>query len=162
MLKLLSSNIVVRELEKSDLDKGFLDSLYSLRKPNVPKSDWYLTKNELEDIFEEVKNDPNRTTLVAEKDGKIVGTATIIIEKKFIHKGGKIGHIEDVAVHEEHQGEKIGNQIIKGLLEIANENKCYKTILDCDTKVIPFYEKLCFQHVGNEMRHDPTDSDNQS
>ena len=86
-------SIKVRKLKKIDLSNGFLDSLHSLRKNGVPKSEWHLSKKEMEAIFDEVEKDPNRTTLVAEKEKKVVGTATIIIERKFIHKGCKIGHI---------------------------------------------------------------------
>ncbi len=40
------------------------------------------------------------------------------------------------------------------LLEYAQKQGCYKTILDCTDEVKPFYEKLGFKHVANELRFD--------
>jgi len=68
--------------------------------------------------------------------------------------GGLVGHIEDVVVDKNHQGQKIGEKIMKFLLEIANNRGCYKTILDCTDDVKPFYEKLGFKQVGKELRFD--------
>ena len=86
--------------------------------------------------------------------GKIVGSTTLLIEQKFIHDGGLVGHIEDVVVNKDFQGQKIGEKVMKYLLEIAKNRGCYKTILDCTEDVKPFYEKLGFKQVGNELRLD--------
>ena len=48
---------------------------------------------------------------VAILDGKVVGSTTLLIEPKFIHNGGLVGHIEDVVVNKEFQGQKIGEEI---------------------------------------------------
>ena len=54
-------------------------------------------------------------------------------------------HIEDVVVRKEFQGRKIGQKIIKYVLEIAKNKGCYKTILDCSDDVKSFYEKIRIQ-----------------
>ena len=90
--------------------------------------------------------------IVAELNGKIVGSTTLLIEPKFIHNGGLVGHIEDVVVKKGFQGEKIGNKIIKHVLELAKNHGCYKTILDCSDEVKPFYEKMGFKQHSNELR----------
>ena len=41
------------------------------------------------------------------------GNVALLLEKKFIHSGGYIGHIEDVAVHPEFQGHGIGKALIE-------------------------------------------------
>ena len=79
---------------------------------------------------------------VAEENGKIVGSTTLLIEQKFIHNGGRVGHIEDVVVSKEFEGRGIGIKLVTSLLKKAEEMKCYKTILDCEEKLIPFYEKI--------------------
>ena len=78
----------------------------------------------------------------------------MLIEPKFIHQGGLVGHIEDVVVDKNYQGKKIGEKIMKYLLEIAQKRGCYKTILDCTDDVKKFYEKLGFKLTANEMRYD--------
>ena len=43
---------------------------------------------------------------------------------------------------------------MKFLLEKSQNRGCYKTILDCTDDVKPFYEKLGFKAIANEMRFD--------
>ncbi len=142
------SEPVIRELRKEDLWNGFLATLDSLRQASD------IDKNKAETIFEKINSNPDHIVAVAELDGKIVGVTTLLIEPKFIHNGGLVGHIEDVVVEKNFQGQKIGEKIMKYLLEFAKNRGCYKTILDCTDDVKPFYEKLGFKHIANELRFD--------
>ena len=139
---------IIRKLRIEDLQNGFLTSLDSLRKASD------IDKTKAEEIFKKIDSNPDYTIAVAEIDGKIVGSTTLLIEQKFIHQGGLVGHIEDVVVDKNFQGQKIGEKIMKYLLEIAKNQGCYKTILDCTDDVKPFYEKLGFKQVANELRFD--------
>lgn len=142
------SEPIIRELRKEDLWNGFLITLDSLRQASD------IDKNKADEIFEKINSNPDHIVAVAELDGKIVGSTTLLIEPKFIHKGGLVGHIEDVVVDKKFQGQKIGEKIMKYLLEFAKNRGCYKTILDCTDEVKPFYEKLGFKHIANELRFD--------
>jgi len=139
---------IIRELKEADLWNGFLESLDSLKQTSD------IEKSKAKEIFERINANPDHIIAVAELDGKIVGSTTLIIEPKFIHNGGVVGHIEDVVVNKEFQGKKIGEKIMKYLIEIAKNRGCYKTILDCTDDVKPFYEKLGFKQVANELRLD--------
>ena len=90
---------------------------------------------------------------MAEDNGKIVGSTTLLIEQKFIHNGGCVGHIEDVVVSKEFEGRGIGIKLVTSLLEIANTRNCYKTILDCKDELIPFYERIGFKQESKQMRY---------
>jgi len=142
------SEPIIRELRKEDLGNGFLATLDSLRQTSD------IERNKAEEIFEKISSNPDHVIVVAELDGKIVGTTTLLIEIKFIHSGGLVGHIEDVVVDKNFQGQRIGEKIMKYLLEFAKNRGCYKTILDCTDNVKPFYEKLGFKHIANELRFD--------
>ncbi|MBC8252115.1 MAG: GNAT family N-acetyltransferase [Candidatus Nitrosopelagicus sp.] len=142
------SEPIIRELKKEDLLNGFLTTLDSLRQTSD------IDKNDAEKIFEKIDSNSDHIIAIAELDGKIVGATTLLIEPKFIHKGGLVGHIEDVVVDKNFQGQKIGEKIMKYLLEFAKKRGCYKTILDCTDEVKPFYEKLGFRHIANELRFD--------
>jgi glucosamine-phosphate N-acetyltransferase len=142
------SEIIIRELKEVDLWNGFLKSLDSLKQASN------IEKSKAKEIFEKIDSNPDHIIAVAEFDGKIVGATTLLIESKFIHDGGLVGHIEDVVVDKEHQGQKIGEKIMNYLIEIAKNRGCYKTILDCTDDVKPFYEKLGFKQVANELRLD--------
>jgi glucosamine-phosphate N-acetyltransferase len=142
------SEPIIRELKKEDLWNGFLTSLDSLSEASN------IDKNKADTVFEKINSNPDYIIAVAEIDGKIVGSTTLLIESKFIHNGGFVGHIEDVVVDKNHQGQKIGEKIMKFLIEISKKRGCYKTILDCTDEVKPFYEKLGFKQVASEMRLD--------
>ena len=142
------SEPIIRKLRMEDLQNGFLTSLDSLRNASD------IDKSKAEEIFKKIDSNPDYTIAVAELDGKIVGSTTLLIEQKFIHQGGLVGHIEDVVVDKNFQGQKIGEKIMKYLLEIAKKRGCYKTILDCTDEVKPFYEKLGFKQVASELRFD--------
>ena len=140
--------IIIRELEEKDLLGGFLTTLDTLRETSS------ITENKALEIFKKIKSNPEHIIIVAELNGKIVGSTTLLIELKFIHKGGIVGHIEDVVVSKEFQGLEIGKNIIEYVLELAKNQGCYKTILDCTDEVKPFYEKLGFKIHSNELRFD--------
>jgi glucosamine-phosphate N-acetyltransferase len=142
------SEAIIRELKEEDLWNGFLKSLDSLKQTSN------IEKSKAKEIFQKINSNPDHIIAVAELDGKIVGATTLLIESKFIHDGGLVGHIEDVVVNKEYQGQKIGEKIMKYLIEIAKKRGCYKTILDCTDDVKPFYEKLGFKQVANELRLD--------
>ena len=142
------TDVQVRELKEEDLFNGFLTSLDSLKKASD------ISKKRAEEIFRKIDVNKDHIIAVAVSDGKIVGSATLLIEQKFIHKGGLVGHIEDVVVDTSFQGKKIGKKIIEYLLEFSKNRGCYKTILDCSDDVKPFYERLGFKHNANALRYD--------
>ena len=142
------SEVIIREIKEADLWNGFLKSLDSLKQTSS------IEKSKAKEIFDKINANPDHIIAVAELDGKIVGSTTLLIESKFIHDGGLVGHIEDVVVNKEYQGQKIGEKIMRFLMDISKNRGCYKTILDCTEDVKPFYEKLGFKQVANELRLD--------
>ena len=144
------TDVKIRQLEENDIENGFLDSLDSLRKASD------LEPEKARQIFNKIKKNEDHRIFVAVIGDKIVGSTTLLIEQKFIHQGGKVGHIEDVVVSKEYQGQGVGEEIIKSVLDFAKQNQCYKTILDCNDDVKGFYEKLGFKKHSNCMRFDHT------
>ena len=137
--------VTVRPLREDDLTNGFLETLDALR----PASD--LAPARAAEVFRRLDRNPDCVVAVAEVDGCVVGTATLLIEHKFINQAGMAGHIEDVAVATGQQGRGIGHALIRYLLARAAEAGCYKTILDCADDVVPFYERLGFRRRTNGM-----------
>lgn len=142
------SSIKIRKLQKKDLYNGFLLSLDSLRKSS------HLKPKKANTIFNKISKNPDYIIYVAIDGGKVIGATTLLIEQKFIHDGGKVGHIEDVVVRKGYQGKGIGKKIVNALLKYAEKKGCYKTILDCTDDLIPFYENLGFKRHSNSMRFD--------
>ena len=152
------SGIIIREIEENDLENGFLESLDSLSKASN------IDRDKAREILKKIKQNSthdqnyclqrNHIIFVAIDGNKIVGSTTLLIEQKFIHDGGLVGHIEDVVIRKDYEGQGIGMKLVLRVLDIAKQRKCYKTILDCKDDVKAFYEKIGFHEESNGMRYD--------
>jgi len=139
----------VKKLTKEDLidDKeGFLETLRNLSETGE------INLEDAEKILSEINLQNGNIYIAKTNEKKIIGTATLLIEKKFIHNGGKVGHIEDVATRKAYEGNGIASEIIKKIIYLARQDNCYKIILDCNEDNISFYKKFGFFKHENEMR----------
>ncbi len=132
--------ITIREANQSDFHqlKELLTQLTTVGNPTA----------------DQINQDIYNNVCVAQINNMIVGCATLLIEDKIIHEGGKVGHIEDVTVNNYYRGKGIGKLLIDHCVNIAKEEGCYKIILDCDCGNIMFYEKCGFKIHGVCMRID--------
>jgi glucosamine-phosphate N-acetyltransferase len=144
-------NFVIREIQLADLKRGFFDTLSSLSHVgNIADQN-----DRAEKILSEIKSYPFYNIFVAVKeDNQLIGSITILIEQKFIHNGGKVGHIEDVVTRKEYEGMGIGKALVLKALDFAKENRCYKVILDCSKSNVEFYKKIGFKEHEVSMRID--------
>ena len=129
------------------LEKDILDCLKLLKQLTVVDENFdYIS------VFNQISTNPNHYIYVVEKDGKIVGMATVLVEQKFIHSGSRVGHIEDVVVDSKYRGLNIGKKLVEKCVETAKERNCYKVILDCSEDYIPFYTKCGFKEFATSMK----------
>ena len=139
----------VRELKAADLDKGFLETLETLSDAGG------LSPREARKILGKMRRNPLYHVFVAvNADGQVLGATTLLLEQKFIHSGGQVGHIEDVVVRRGEQGKGIGQSLVSSAVKSANELGCYKCILDCKDELTGFYERLGFRRYEVGMRID--------
>ena len=141
-----TSDVLIRNIAPGDIHGGLLESLDALRP--TAGSD----PRRMSEICEEILRNPDCTIAVAVHGGRVVGAATLLIERKFIHNGGLAGHIEDVAVSVRHQGHGTGTKLVAYLLEEARRRGCYRTTLDCEEHLIGFYTRMGFERCGVHMR----------
>ncbi|GAN02875.1 acyl-CoA N-acyltransferase [Mucor ambiguus] len=135
-------------LRANDFERGYLDVLSVLTEVGAHTVDTWNSQYQ----FMKKHNDTYFTiTITDEKTNRIAATGTILIEHKFVHKNGLVGHIEDIAVDSSHQGKKLGLRVIEALKYIGEMTGCYKVILDCAVKNIPFYEKCGFTPKESQM-----------
>ena len=134
-----------RRLQIEDFEKGYLQLLTHLTEVG---DGHYITRfQEIEKLYPYLQ-----IWVIEELDKKkIIGTATLLIEPKFIHGCSKVGHIEDVVVDNRYQGRGLGKMLVEKLVEIGKEEKCYKMIIDCSEKNKLFYEKCGFQNNNLQM-----------
>lgn len=139
----------IKELEEANLENGFLETLNHLRSVDN------LNIESAKEILRKIKSNPNNKIFIAiNEDGKVIGSTTLIIEQKFIHEGGLVGHIEDVVTHKDFRNIGIGKALVEKAVKVAKDAGCYKVILDCSEENVPFYEKIGFRRHGIEMRLD--------
>ncbi|KAK3337529.1 acyl-CoA N-acyltransferase [Podospora appendiculata] len=149
---ILPAGYQLRALRKTDFETGFLDCLRVLTTVGE------ITKEQFEDRYSWIsRQDGGYFILVIEdtntSPARVVGTGALIVERKFIHNLGSVGHIEDIAVAKDQQGKKLGLRIIEALDFVAEKTGCYKTILDCSEANEGFYVKCGFRRAGLEMAH---------
>lgn len=137
----------IRKLEENDYDLGFLGVLSDLTKVGS------ITREKWNEQYKIISSSPFIEIWVIHdtKSNQIIGTATLLIEPKFIHGCGRVGHIEDVVVRKNIHGSGFGKKLIDHLTKLAAQKGCYKVILDCSDKNVGFYEKCGFIAKGREM-----------
>ncbi|KAI9788874.1 MAG: Glucosamine-phosphate N-acetyltransferase-like protein [Peltula sp. TS41687] len=149
---LLPAGYSLRPLQRTDFHAGFLDVLRVLTTVgDVTEERW----NERYEWMSKRNADGHGDyfVLIIWDGQKVVGTGTLMVERKFIHDLGLVGHIEDIAVAKDQQGKKLGLRMIQALDYVAEKVGCYKSILDCSEANEGFYVKCGFKRAGVEMAH---------
>lgn len=144
----LPAGFIIRPLASDDFEKGFLKALSHLTTVGT------ISKAQFMDRFNYMRSHSHEYfTIVIEDTGKnvIAAAGTILIERKFVHENGLVGHIEDIVVHGDYRKLQFGRYIIEQLKHIGREVGSYKIILDCSEKNVPFYQKCGFTLKEREM-----------
>uniref|UniRef100_A0AC35FB97 Glucosamine 6-phosphate N-acetyltransferase n=1 Tax=Panagrolaimus sp. PS1159 TaxID=55785 RepID=A0AC35FB97_9BILA len=133
----------IRPLGTRDFDNGFLQLLSQLTVVGE------VTSKEALDRFNSMASmNPLSYYITVIEDietQKIVGSATLVIELKFIHGIGCRGRIEDVVVDKEKRGLGLAAILNKTLVQLAKNLEVYKLSLECKDALIPFYEKFGYK-----------------
>jgi glucosamine-phosphate N-acetyltransferase len=144
-------NFEIRELRKSDFRNGFFETLSNLSHVGQISQNIEEATKILESIEE---NKFSKIYVAVDNHRQVIGSITLLVEQKFIHNAGKVGHIEDVVTRKEYNGKGIGSALVQKCIEAAKEEKCYKVILDCSLDNVAFYEKAGFRKHEVSMRYD--------
>ena len=142
---------MIREIIKSDLNDGFLSLLAQLSGQT--------TSYNPDLLWNEYTKHSNHITFVDEvkeagKSASIIVTSSVLIENKFLHCGSRVGHIEDVVVDRDARGIGLGQKIVEHCIDYCRGVGCYKVILDCSNKNVPFYINCGMYLSENCMRID--------
>ena len=137
------NSYVITFLKKEDYYNGFLQLLEQLTTVNANE----ISYDDFSDHYDKLTSD----VFVIKHNNKIIATASVLIESKFIHKLSNVGHIEDVVIDLEYRNAGLGKMMINHCVNYANEHNCYKILLNCAEKNIGFYEKCGFTNKNFEM-----------
>ena len=135
------NKILIRRISKNDL-KSVIDILQDIsvyKPPKIKHKNIWIKYSKQKNVF--------GYCFFYEK--KLIGFGSLNFEIKL--KKGLMAYLEDIVVHREFRGKKIGKLIVDHLIEIAKKENCYKIKLDCKKEKILFYEKLGFKENGFSM-----------
>ncbi|MFI8744031.1 GNAT family N-acetyltransferase [Pseudomonas sp. NPDC077186] len=93
----------------------------------------------------------NRLVLVAERDGELLGTCTLILIEHLAHNFARSAILEDVVVDSEARGLGIGQALMQHAVQHARAWGCYKLALSSSQSreaAHRFYEGLGFRPHG--------------
>lgn len=142
----------VRAARLEDL-VGIMPVLYQLspKKEEDEKISEYNLKNAMFGILDS----GNYHMAVYEDAGKVVGTATLLLQFNLTHGARPYGHIENVVTDSSYRGKGVGKALIDYLVDKAKRKGCYKVVLNCSDENVPFYQKCGFKKTSEvEMRLD--------
>eukprot|EP00210_Caulerpa_lentillifera_P009523 g9081.t1 len=132
----MMERFVHRELLLEDYDKGFLHLLSQLTTVGTVRKEAFLER------LQQIRTRGDRVLVIEDKENeKLVACGTLIFEYKFVHECGVAGHIEDVVVDSSYRDQHLGKTLIRRLVTLAEQEGCYKVILDCAEDNVGFYEK---------------------
>ncbi|EFP11296.1 hypothetical protein GCK72_017535 [Caenorhabditis remanei] len=144
----IPENLKVRPLAKDDFSKGYLELLGQLTAVGD------LDQEAFEKRFEAMRvSVPNYHIVVIEdiNSQKVVGSASLVVEMKFIHGAGSRGRVEDVVVSSEMRRQKLGAVLLKTLVSLGKSLGVYKMSLECVPDLLPFYSQFGFKDDCNFM-----------
>ena len=103
--------------------------------------------------FREIEADPNNELIVAELDGKVIGTLQLVITPSLSYRGSKRSIVESVRVDSSLRGKGIGREMMLWAIERARQRGCLSMHLTSHndrTDAHRFYESLGFSksHTG--------------
>jgi GNAT superfamily N-acetyltransferase len=106
--------------------------------------------------FEQIERDPNHQLVVAESNGKVIGTLHLTFLPSISYQGGLRAQVESVRVDKKYQNLGIGSAMMKWTIERAKERGAHIMQLTTHKSredAHRFYERLKFQksHLGMKL-----------
>ena len=106
--------------------------------------------------FEQIANDPNHQLIVAESDGKVVGTLHLMFLPSISFQGGLRAQVESVRVDKDCRNLGVGSRMMEWTIERARQRGAHVIQLTSHLSrkdAHRFYEKLGFKgsHLGMKL-----------
>jgi GNAT superfamily N-acetyltransferase len=106
--------------------------------------------------FDRIDNDPNHELIVAELDGKVVGTLHLIFIPSVSYQGGLRAQVESVRMDTKYRDQGIGTELMKWTIDRAKGRGAHLVQLTTHRsreEAHRFYERLGFtkSHLGMKL-----------
>ncbi|GAU95499.1 hypothetical protein RvY_07106 [Ramazzottius varieornatus] len=136
-------SLVLRALRRSDYHLEYMELLSQLTVVGA------VTQDMFEKRFDSMRRAEGSyyTIVIEEKLPKrrIVGSATLVIEQKFIRATALRGRVEDVVVHRDRRGQDLGKLLMEVATVLSKSLGCYKVSLECKDRLVEFYSQFGYQ-----------------
>lgn len=150
--ELAQRGLVARPLRLGDYEHGYLDVLAQLTSVGRVTREQYCERFRAMRATNKIRSHYIVVVIEDSATKKVVGASTLLLDMKFIHQCAIRGRLEDVAVLSSYRGQRIGELIVRIIVDLAGEIfGCYKLSLDCTHKLVDFYSKNGFVHGSNSL-----------
>ena len=109
-----------------------------------------LDQKSFQDVFVQNLRDDNVLYYVVERDGFVIGFASLHIEPQ-LHHAGLVGEIQELIVHESHRGKGIGAKFVSRLEQEAQKRGCVS--IEVTTKKFRVEAQRFYEHMGFTRTH---------
>lgn len=155
---ILLTNFLIRELLITDYEKNFLTLFNQLSSVTSTKLDY----NEFVEFYNEYTHGTNKIIFVVidknhiETNQNIIGTISVLIERKPYRDFQYSIHIEDFVIDSAFRNIGLGSEMLTFIQKIVDNTNhttklIYKIILDCTQVLEKFYNKNGFKNHGLYM-----------
>lgn len=137
--------MTVREARYEDL-QGLLELYTHLHEKSVPPMDATLEK-----VWEEILKNPDHHVIIAEIDGQVAASCTLLIVRNLTHGLRPFGLIEYVVTHSDYRKRGCGTAVLRYARELCVRENCYKRMLITGSReesTLRFYERAGFASEG--------------
>lgn len=133
--------MTIREINSGDYN-GLMELYLHLHETDVPD---YETAAK---TWEHILADENYHIIVAEEDGKIVSSCTVVVVPNLTRGVRPYARVENVVTHADYRGKGLATACLDRAREIASEAGCYNIALltgSKDESTLKFYENARYK-----------------
>lgn len=132
-------NYKIRKLNENDLNE--------VSKPYALFWNDKMDISKMKDKFLHISQNPNYIFLVAEENGKVIGTIQGVVCEELYGECFPFLVMENFVVNKEYRGKGVGRELLSELEKIGKERHCSQIIFITETErqeTVRFYEKVGF------------------
>jgi GNAT superfamily N-acetyltransferase len=138
-------NITIRSAGRDDLAEML--NLYRHLNPDDPP----LARNRAETAWSDLLSSSLATVIVADADGVLASSCTLVIIPNLTREARPYGLIENVVTHPRHRRIGLGRAVLSAALDAAWKANCYKVMFATGSRqeeTLRFYEGAGFERGG--------------
>ena len=161
--KYSTEDTIVRRVTEGDMNEEYISLLKQLT------TSVFTTKETITKFYRDHIKDNKmlfhlcivEKSLGSDGEGKYLALGNISIQPKLTRGLSFMSMIEDIVVDRSARGKGLGKVIVDCLTEVSFAMGCYKVLLYCDEKLVPFYNKSGYESNSVLMRIDRKDEGKQ-